>query len=130
MKYTFPLIPVNAEPAAQEVFDAAVEYLLNQEERCVELTYADEQFCVYRNSVGNACAVGAFLPDDSPLLSFLGSVPLMLDTYPDDAPAWFHEHVGLLQRLQVTHDNYAPTDCVDILKSIAGRFNLKYNGPS
>jgi len=130
MKYTFPLIPVNADPTAQEVFDVAVEYLLNQEERCIVPGISERGICVYRNPAGNACAVGAFLPDDSPLLSFLDGVLLMVKERPDDAPAWFREHVELLQRLQVTHDTYAPADRADILKSIAGRFNLKYNGPS
>jgi len=122
---TFPLIPVNADPTAQEVFDVAVEYLLNQEERCVVRDSFGSDACVYRNPAGNACAVGAFLPDDSPALSFNCGVKELVKYWCRDTPAWFENHLALLVSLQAQHDWYDRSSLKHRLSNTARRYGLR-----
>lgn len=112
----FPLIAPDSDPTAQEVFDAAAQWLLAQPEPCMtEAVYDDDgeaissEYCCYRSADGlNACAVGAFMPDAFARLVDQGgetSVTDILEAHADSAPVWFEKHQDLLVRLQGVHDS-------------------------
>ncbi len=112
---TFPLIPVDAAPTAQEVFDACAKWLLAQQDRCMTEEFVDEDgdtiaaHCAYRSPDGlNACAVGCFMPDDvARAIDAEGEKSLSDVMFYHSAitPEWFSEHQDLLEGLQSIHDS-------------------------
>lgn len=114
----FPLIAPDADPTAQEVFDAAARWLLAQAEPCMtEGVYDDDgecftgEYCCYRSVDGqNACAVGAFMTDEfARLVDKRGELAVsdVIMDFGDLAPRWFEKHASLLSGLQGVHDGYS-----------------------
>lgn len=135
----FPLISPDAMPSAQEVFDAASKWLLSMRNPCSAPIKYDEEgymesgdYCCYRSDDGsNACAVGAFLPDDlARKIDAEGelSVEDVVDQF-DDAPAWFEIHLNLLKDLQHAHD-VGFLEREKSLAAIATKYGLQAPTPS
>jgi hypothetical protein len=127
-------------PTAQEVFDAAAGWLLTQKEQCTspevfEVDDEGEQFlasggyCVYRSPDGtNACAVGAFMPDDlARRVDEDGEQAFdqVVSNYPG-APDWFAVHYTLLSDLQSVHD--VQGDRAEGLGRVAKKYGLTFSG--
>ena len=68
----------------QEYYESAVEYIANQETRCVTagMTF-DEGECVYQNDGGNHCVIGRLIPKGHDGLTYLGGVESLVETFDD-----------------------------------------------
>lgn len=131
----FPLIPVDAWPSEQEVFTVCARWLLTQKEPCrQDAEYDDEgdlvrvgDYCCYRSADGlNACAVGCFMPDDlARKVDLVGEQAIkdVLLSFPQ-APAWFHAHAQLLEKLQNIHDAVDAPPLINRLRDLAKERNL------
>jgi hypothetical protein len=133
----FPLISPDAAPSAQEVFDKAAAWLMSQAEQCNAPEEVDDEgesvgggYCCYRSVDGqNACAVGAFMPDDfARMVDAAGeqSIDDVLETYPQ-APAWFQIHSVLLKDLQAVHDGRSSRPAA--LADVAKKYGLLFASP-
>jgi len=106
------------EATEQQVFDQVKEHLLTQREKSFE---EDNDLCRYR--VGKLkCAAGCLIGDDE---------------YNEDAEynSWNSlaregivpsAHSGLIEELQLVHDNESVDDWGDALKDVAFKWNLKF----
>ncbi len=64
-----------------------------------------KHLCRYRTDEGNACFVGAFIPDDVYSPSFEGSVHFLLKEYPNMLPIMPLDE-DALAKLQHVHDGH------------------------
>lgn len=64
----------------QEYYEQAVEYIANQEQRCVD---PDQSHCVYENEEGNRCVVGQLIPDGHKALKYGSTIGVMIRKFPD-----------------------------------------------
>lgn len=111
----------------QTIFDTVVRHLGKQGGPAVD----ESGICSYRAPDGKKCAVGCLLPDEMYRTSMDNnnegvSVTGLVETF--EVPAYFHENLELLQRLQSAHDTWAlwSLDCVlEKLHRIAMEFHLK-----
>lgn len=135
----FPLIAPDAAPSAQDVFDKASAWLLAQTEQCNMPKEVDDEgetfsggYCCYRSPDGqNACAVGAFMPDDfARMVDAAGeqSFDGVLLKYGSQAPAWFRIHAGLMKDLQSVHDGRAARPAA--LADVAKKYGLRAASPT
>jgi hypothetical protein len=119
----------------QKIFDAVVRRGLDGRGQCTTLTGN----CAYRSADGsNACFVGVFMDDGSPMCRSSNGV-LDLDKNAGAAPAflaWIKRHGLLLVDLQEMHDDRHNWDDererieIHALSHIAGKYGLVLNLPN
>jgi hypothetical protein len=100
----------------QEIFDTVARHLFTQGERAGisrddDDSYGDDFSCRYRAPGGATCAVGKLLPDDAYDPGMEGNpVDTLCSAYADRLPEWMLDNLGLLDRLQVAHDQESHWD--------------------
>jgi len=89
----------------QEIFNTVSAHLLKQNERSWDWA---NNICRYRNTEGMSCAVGCLLDDETAhamdeatITSYEGDVVSLSHMLPPDLV----EHIGLLESLQLIHDD-------------------------
>jgi hypothetical protein len=127
-----PLLPTDATPTAQQVFDAVVRHAAKMPGRsnfAADDGSGTSPFCAYRGKDDNACFVGCLLTDAeaAPLDRMTeeqtgGSVR---DAYREGKlPQRLIPHVELLGQLQPIHDNYRPDQWEAELRLFASKRGL------
>lgn len=70
------------------------------------LDNANSELCRYKNSEGNRCFIGAFIPNDHSALSSLANITNLLISYPKLIKNMPFEALDDLIDFQVSHDAY------------------------
>jgi hypothetical protein len=116
-------------PTAQEIFDFATQFLIRQQQPS-----KNEMRCLYAGPHDTACAVGCFLPREVALewdRSMAAEIDHVLRDANCNAPAWFYDHVQLLDALQVAHDKAIQSAFVSSFTEnaakVARKFKLEFS---
>jgi len=112
------------EIPTQAIFDKVVSHLLTQNRRSFELGKG----CMYRSQNGDKCAIGILISDReyNPYMEH-GSVYILLR----DAKVLkrlSERKILVLSRLQEIHDSTEPAEWKFLLRKLALKYNLTFNG--
>src|ERR1700722_9077507 len=116
---------------AQQLFDESVNFLRQQKKRSIN----EAGDCVYWNKATNCkCAVGCLIPekDYNPLIEHQPLQAICEGQYaylPIHLLEELAPHIGLLERLQHTHDEALVVDWELDWQSHANDYNLIYTSP-
>ena len=115
------------ESTAQEVFDFVRSKLTAQGEQCRANPFPSTSkvpgACLYRNAKGQSCAAGFLMTDEDYSRDY------------EDGYGWTDlveqfgfpaHHMGLIEDLQDSHDNYDPDQWEERFAFLAVRHELKY----
>jgi len=114
----------------QSVFNKVVKHLLTQKERSVD----DDDKCMYYGPKGRKCAIGVLIPrleydpymEGLTIYDLLGYSTEFGWDFPFDNP---RVNIDLLDDLREVHDVHPVYEWYKLLKSLAKKYNLKFNPP-
>ena len=87
---------------AQEACDYSVQQIVAQGGRCYDVV---NNTCMHGDGQGNHCAIGWLLdPNDEEFMGYVGSIRLLVDDFPYDAPQIIQDNLDMFAVLQDFHD--------------------------
>lgn len=118
----------NPEPMPdQQIFDTVARHLMQQRVKSMDLNEEGEEYCKYRDSAGNKCAVGCLIPNHSYDPNMEGhTVRKLISLFPLALPHPIN--ISLLEALQSAHDSHILDNGLSFwvpkMRSIAEDFRL------
>jgi hypothetical protein len=125
-----PLLPTDATPTAQQVFDAVVRHAatMTTKSQLPRSTDAFPSMCAYRGKDGSACFVGCLVTDEEASsmddLSYSGGGSVGEAAEAGILPERLIPHLDLLGHLQPVHDDTEISAWPKMLREIAGHQGL------
>jgi hypothetical protein len=114
-----------AEMSKLDIIDKAETFLMTQGSRALRTEKNGTMGCVYRTDDNQACAVGAFLPnDDVPVLEFIGSVNALCMGFEHVKMYLGHEvpDEDFWGELQDVHDKFTPDEWPDQFARLKNKY--------